>query len=86
MQQLHARRCRSKCLSSTITLVEAGMSDTLLGNQARSGYGGDNERLRSVVSLSASLVFLQNAAQLPRGEIFRKLFENSEASNRKNAP
>ena len=62
-----------KCSSSTITLVEAGMSDTLLGNQARAGYGGDNERLRSVVSLSASLVSLQNAAQLPRGEVPRKL-------------
>ena len=34
------------------------MSDTLLGNQARLGYGGDDERLRSTVSLSASLVYL----------------------------
>ena len=25
------------------------MSDTLLGNQARADYGGDNERLRSAV-------------------------------------
>ena len=46
-----------KCPSSTITLVEAGMSDTLLGNQARAGYGGDNERLTS-----ASLVSLRNSA------------------------
>ena len=73
MQQRHGRRCRSKRPSSTITLVEAGMSGTLLGNQARSGYVGDNERLRSAVSLSASLVSLQNAAQLPRGEVPRKL-------------
>ena len=62
MQQRHGRRSRSKCSSSTITLVEAGMSGTLLGNQARSGYGGDNERLRPAVYLSASLVSLQNAA------------------------
>ena len=73
MQQSHARRCHSKCSSSTITLVEAGMSDTLLGNQARAGCGGDNEGLRSAVSLSAYLVSLQNAAQLPRGEVLRKL-------------
>ena len=73
MQQRHARRCRPKCSSSMITLVEVGMSDTLLGNQARVGYGGDNERLRSAVCCSASLVSLQNAAQLPRGEVPRKL-------------
>ena len=34
------------------------MPGTLLGNQARYGYGGDDERLRSAVSLSASLVYL----------------------------
>ena len=73
MQQRHGRQYRSKCSRSTITMVEAGMSGTLLGNQARLGYGGDNERLRSVVSLSASLVSLQNAAQLSRGEVLRKL-------------
>ena len=61
MQQRHARRCRSRCSSSTITLVEAGMSGILLGNQAWASYGGNNERLRSDVSLSASLVFLQTA-------------------------
>ena len=72
MQQRHARRCRSKCSSLMITLVEAGMPGTLLGNQARAGYGGDKERLRSAVYLSASLVSLQNAAQLPRGEVLRK--------------
>ena len=49
------------------------MSGTLLGNQARSGYGGDNERLRFAVSLSASLLSLQNAAQLRRGEVLTKL-------------
>ena len=49
MQQRHARCCRSKCSSSTmITLVEAGMSDTL-GNQASAGYGGDKEGLRPAV-------------------------------------
>ena len=32
-----------------ITLVEAGMSDTLLGNQAWAGYGGDKEGLRPAV-------------------------------------
>ncbi|CAM9678299.1 unnamed protein product, partial [Ascophyllum nodosum] len=32
--QRHARRCRSKCSNSTRTRVEAGMSGTLLGNQA----------------------------------------------------
>ena len=66
MQQRHGRRCRSKCSSSTITLVEADMSGTLLGNQARSGYGGDNERLKFAVCLSASLVSLQNAVQLTK--------------------
>ena len=49
MQQRHARRCRPKCSISTITLVKAGMSDPLLGNQARADYGDDNERLRSAV-------------------------------------
>ena len=49
MQQRYAKRCRPKCSSSTITLVEAGMSDTLLGNQARASYGSDNERLKSAV-------------------------------------
>ena len=74
MQQRHGRRCRSKRSSSTIRLVEAGTSGTLLGNQGRSDYGGDNERLiRSAVSLSSSLVSLRNAAQLPRGEVLRKL-------------
>ena len=34
------------------------MSGTVAGNQARLGYGGDGERLRSAVSLSASLVYL----------------------------
>ena len=34
------------------------MSGTFLGNQARQGYGGDDERLKSAVSLSASLVYL----------------------------
>ena len=48
------------------------MSGTLLGNQARSGYGGDNERLRFAVSLSSSRLSLQNAAQLPRGEVLTK--------------
>ena len=67
MQQRHARRCCSKCSSLMITLVEAGMSGTLLSNQARAGDGGDNERLRSAVSLSVYLVS-QNAAQLSRGE------------------
>ena len=51
MQQRHARCCRPKYSSSTITLVETGMSDTLLGNQARAGYGGDNERLGRVCCL-----------------------------------
>ena len=73
MQQRHARRCRSKSSSSMILLVEAGMSGILLVNQARSGYGGDNEMLRSVVPLPASLVSVQNAVQLPRGEVLRKL-------------
>ena len=73
MQQPHARRYRPKCARLTITFVEAGMSDTLLGNQARAGYGGDNERLRSAFSLSASLASLQKAAQLPRGQVPRKL-------------
>ena len=73
MQQRHARRCRPVCSSPTITLVEVGMSGTLLDNQARAGYGGDNKRLRSAVSLSASLVSFQNAAQLPRGKVLRKL-------------
>ena len=58
MQQRRARCCRPKCSTSTMTPIEAGMSGTPLGNQARSGYGGDNERLRSAVSLSASLVSL----------------------------
>ena len=49
------------------------MSGTLLRNQARSGYNGDNERLRFAVSLSASLLSPQNAAQLPRGEVLTKL-------------
>ena len=80
MQQRHGRRRRSKCSSSTITLVEAGMSGTL-GNQARSGYGGDNERLRSAVSLSGSLVSLQNAAQLPRGEVLRSCQAQRSARN-----
>ena len=48
------------------------MSGTLLGNQARSGYGGDNERLRFAGSLSSSRLSLQNAAQLPRGEVLTK--------------
>ena len=47
------------------------MSGTLLGNQARSGYGGDNERLRFAVFLSSRLS-LQSAAQLPRGEVLTK--------------
>ena len=51
MQLRHARRCRPKRPSSTITLVEASMSDTLLGNLVRAGYGDDNERLRSAVCL-----------------------------------
>ena len=72
MQQRHARRCRSKCSSSTTTLVEARMPGTLLGNQARAGYGGDNERLWTAVFLSTSLLSLQNAAQLPRGEVLGK--------------
>ena len=67
MQQRHVRRCHSKCSNTTITLVDAGISGTLLGNQAGAGYGSDNERLRSAV------VSLQNAAQLPRGGILRKL-------------
>ena len=67
MEQRRGRRCRSKCSSLTTSiLVEAGMSGTLLGDQARLGYGGDKERLRSAVSLSASRASLQNAAQLPR--------------------
>ena len=54
------------------------MSGTLLGNQAPSGYGGDDERLRSAVSPSLppfypSCISLQNAAQLPRGEVLTKL-------------
>ena len=49
MQQRYARRCCPECTSSTITLVEAGISDNLLGNRARAGYRGDNESLRSVV-------------------------------------
>ena len=49
------------------------MSGALLDKQARYGYGGDNDRLRSAVSLSASLVSLQNAAQPPRGEVLTKL-------------
>ena len=49
MQQRRARRCRPKYSSLTKTLVEAGMSNTLLGNRARAGYGGDNEMLRSAV-------------------------------------
>ena len=53
MQQRHGRRCRSKCSSSTITLVEAGMLCTLLGNQARSGYGDDNERACLNVSIES---------------------------------
>ena len=53
---------------------EVNMSGTLLGNQARSGYGGDYERLRFAVSLSASLVSsLQSAVQLPRGKVLIKL-------------
>ena len=57
-----------------LTLVETGMSDTFLGKQAPAGYGGDNERLRSAVSAAVCLPFvsLQNAAQLPRGEVPRK--------------
>ena len=55
------------------TLVEADMSGTPPGNQARSGYGGNNERLRFAVSPSASLVYLQTAAQLPRGEVLTNL-------------
>ena len=64
--------------------------DTLLGNQARAGYGGNTKSyvflpyltIRTCVlrggllvhylrclMLSASLVSLQNAAQLPRGEV-----------------
>ena len=65
MQQRYARRCRPECSSSTIPLAKAVMSDTLLGNQARAGC----EMLGSDVSLSASLVSLQNAAQFPRGEV-----------------
>ena len=39
-----------KVLGSRITLVGAGVSDTLLGNRAQAGYGGDNEGLiRSAV-------------------------------------
>ena len=34
------------------------MLGILAGNQARKGYGGDGERLRSAVSFSASLVYL----------------------------
>ena len=50
--------CRLKCywyviapgeFSSPVALGEAGMSDTLLCNQARAGYGGDNETLRPTV-------------------------------------
>ena len=52
MQQPHARRYRPKCSSSMITLIEAGMSGTLLGNQAGAGYGGDNERLSPCLPLS----------------------------------
>ena len=83
MQQCHARRCRPKCSTSTITLVEADLSDTLLGNQARTGYGGDNERLRSAVfcCLPASLVSLQNATQLSRGEIKKKMSSPDSARN-----
>ena len=51
MQQRYARRCRPKCPSSTIAMVEADMSDTFLRNQARAGYGRDNERLGSAVYL-----------------------------------
>ena len=58
MQPRHGRRWRSKCSRSTITLVEAGMPGTLLGNQARSGYGGDNGRLRSALSLSLLSLYL----------------------------
>ena len=52
MQQRYARQCRrSKGSSSTIILlVEADMPDTLLGHQARAGYGGDNERLKSAAA------------------------------------
>ena len=77
MQQRHARRCRPKCSRSTITPVEAGMSNILLGNQARAGYGGDNEKLSSklccLLLSSSLLVSLQNAAQLLRGEVPRNL-------------
>ena len=73
MQQRLARRCHPKCSSSTLTLVEVGMSGTLLGNQAWAGYDGNNERLTFAVSMSASLISLQNAAQLPRGEVPQKL-------------
>ena len=51
MQQRHARRCRPKCPSSMIAMVEADMSDTFLGNQARAGYGRDSKRLGSAVVL-----------------------------------
>ena len=58
MQQRHAKSCRLKCSSSTITLVEVGMLGTVLGNQARAGYGGDNERLRSAGCCCLSRLYL----------------------------
>ena len=76
MQQRHARRCRPKWSSSTITLVEVGMSDALLGNQARAGYGSDNERLRSAVCCCLPSLYLFKTR---RNFLEAKLQENCHA-------
>ena len=81
MQQYHVDTAAPNAPSSTITLIEAGISDTLLGNQARAGYGGVNERLRSAVCCCLPPLFLQNAAQLPQGAVPRKLSSPDPARN-----
>ena len=74
-------------LNDSTGTVEAGMSDTLLGNQARSGYDGDNERLRSAVCCFVPpFVSLQNTAQLSRGEVLKKLSSLGSARNLAKTP
>ena len=60
--------------SHHITLVEAGMSDTLLGNQSWVGYGSDNEGL-SLLSAAVYLLCIasKRGTTFPRGEVPKNL-------------